>query len=265
MDDSYKVSHALFGVVWTKLEDQGQVNKTLKDIRTFVHERVGFWKRDLFIGENNIATESAHAVKTNELRTAIATSAYGRLCTVYALFACRMGIMIINANRILLPTVLAPVTHNPVTVSRWCHGPGVGCWSDLYQLGAMDPTNNGIVHVTDLPMKDKLYPNRTSGSGRETDSIAVSTTLRSIHYESASTLAEQALVELYVHIMLTASTQTSLGYEITDILERSTDQNVERRVFRWYTQFVPQHGPLMEQTFHLKPITHVPSEGPDRH
>ena len=245
MTDSYNVSHALFGVVWTKLEDRETVNGTLDNIRKFVHDRVSFWKWDMPISENNLKFEERQTeiIKTMEK---IAKSSYGRLCTVYALLACRMGIMIINANRILLPTVLAPVTHNPATVSRWCHGPGIGCWSDLYQLGAMEMSNNGIVHVTDLPMKDKLYPANDKDG---TDSIAVSTTFRSIHYESAATLAEQALVELYVHIMLTANTQTTLGYELTDILEQSSDHNVERRVFRWYAQFVPPHGPLAEQTF----------------
>ena len=115
----------------------------------------------------------------------------------------------------------------------------------------MDVSDNGIVHFTDLPMKDKLYPPDEEDGRKNPDAITVSTTFRSIHYESAATLAEHALVELYIHIMLTVHTQTTLGYELTDILEQSTDHNVERRVFRWYAQFVPQQGPLTDRTFRV--------------
>jgi hypothetical protein len=260
--DTDHVVHALFGIVWTNLDDKSNVIHTMHNIRMFVHRRVTFWKRDKDVYTDQLAIEQEN-ITTGELMTTISESAYGRLCTLYALFACRMGIMVINANRALLPAILTPVTQNPTKVSQWC---AITRWSDVYNLDVSEQQ----IRISDIPMMDKLYPRGLLTDANELKTTkTVGTTIRSIHYESVATLAENALVELYIHVTLGTIPRTTLGYELLDILDRSSDLNVERRVYRWYTSIVPQSTPfsspgfqiLAHQQSHCKRLHNTPIEG----
>jgi hypothetical protein len=225
-------AHALFDIAWSNMDDRDVVEQTLKHIRNYVHTRVNFWNRQSYL-QPRMTVEEQWRDNLQSIVDHIQKTGYGRLLTLYALFACRMGMMIIHTQQLLLPRIVAPIRHDPgETVAPSM----VIRWAEM----ANDNIYNGKgfgehINVKDLPMFEKLYPSEPGN----TISDSMASTFRSLHYESVATLAEQAIVELFTRITLMQGVRTTLGHDLMDILDRSDDRDVERRVFRWYRQFVP--------------------------
>ena len=248
MDKQKMAAHALFDIVWSNMEDRAVVEVTLEHIRKYVHDRVKFWIRDTDFKPRMEVEEVWHdnlagiVDKIHNVDNKI--NGYGRLLTLYALFACRMGVMIIHTQQLLLPRIVAPIPHAPTKATD---AAVVVQWAEMANDNGDDGPGERI-NIKDLPMFERLYPSDNVTRGHISDSMA--STFRSLHYESVATLTEHALVELYTRITLLPGARTALGHDLLDILDASSNRDVERRVFRWYRQFVPVTNFFPENTIH---------------